>query len=251
MLFCVQALFFWFLSLLHVLQEESRARDLFYGLWVPDLFMKRVQENGTWSLFCPNEARGLADLWGDEFESLFVKYEKEGKAKKVVQAQKLWFAILEAQIETGNPYMLFKDACNRKSNQQNLGTIKSSNLCTEIVEFTSPDETAVCNLASLALPRFVREKGVPLESHPTKLMGSKGFKNRFFDFEKLGEITELVTRNLNRIIDVNYYPVETAKRSNLRHRPIGIGVQGLADAFILLGMPFDSTEVLVICVRMC
>lgn len=223
-------------------KEESRARDLFYGLWVPDLFMKRVQENGTWSLFCPNEARGLADLWGDEFESLFVKYEKEGKAKKVVQAQKLWFAILEAQIETGNPYMLFKDACNRKSNQQNLGTIKSSNLCTEIVEFTSPDETAVCNLASLALPRFVREKGVPLESHPTKLMGSKGFKNRFFDFEKLGEITELVTRNLNRIIDVNYYPVETAKRSNLRHRPIGIGVQGLADAFILLGMPFDSTE---------
>ncbi|CAK9201896.1 unnamed protein product [Sphagnum troendelagicum] len=223
-------------------KEESRARDLFYGLWVPDLFMKRVQENGTWSLFCPNEARGLADLWGNEFESLFVKYEKEGKAKKVVQAQKLWFAILEAQIETGNPYMLFKDACNRKSNQQNLGTIKSSNLCTEIVEFTSPDETAVCNLASLALPRFVREKGVPLESHPTKLMGSKGFKNRFFDFEKLGEITELVTRNLNRIIDVNYYPVETAKRSNLRHRPIGIGVQGLADAFILLGMPFDSTE---------
>lgn len=223
-------------------KEESRARDLFYGLWVPDLFMKRVQENGTWSLFCPNEARGLADLWGDEFESLFVKYEIEGKAKKVVQAQKLWFAILEAQIETGNPYMLFKDACNRKSNQQNLGTIKSSNLCTEIVEFTSPDETAVCNLASLALPRFVREKGVPLESHPTKLMGSKGFKNRFFDFEKLGEITELVTRNLNRIIDVNYYPVETAKRSNLRHRPIGIGVQGLADAFILLGMPFDSTE---------
>ncbi|CAM6029345.1 unnamed protein product [Sphagnum balticum] len=223
-------------------KEESRARDLFYGLWVPDLFMKRVQENGTWSLFCPNEAPGLADLWGDEFESLFVKYEKEGKAKKVVQAQKLWFAILEAQIETGNPYMLFKDACNRKSNQQNLGTIKSSNLCTEIVEFTSPDETAVCNLASLALPRFVREKGVPLESHPTKLMGSKGFKNRFFDFEKLGEITELVTRNLNRIIDVNYYPVETAKRSNLRHRPIGIGVQGLADAFILLGMPFDSTE---------
>ncbi|KAH9543578.1 hypothetical protein CY35_13G072700 [Sphagnum magellanicum] len=194
-------------------KEESRARDLFYGLWVPDLFMKRVQENGTWSLFCPNEAPGLADLWGDEFESLFVKYEKEGKAKKVVQAQKLWFAILEAQIETGNPYMLFKDACNRKSNQQNLGTIKSSNLCTEIVEFTSPDETAVCNLASLALPRFVREK-----------------------------ITELVTRNLNRIIDVNYYPVETAKRSNLRHRPIGIGVQGLADAFILLGMPFDSTE---------
>ncbi|KAH9568107.1 hypothetical protein CY35_03G060100 [Sphagnum magellanicum] len=223
-------------------KEESRARDLFYGLWIPDLFMKRVQENGTWSLFCPNEARGLADCWGDEFENLYVKYENEGKAKRVVEAQKLWFAVLEAQIETGNPYMLFKDACNRKSNQQNLGTIKSSNLCTEIVEFSSPEETAVCNLASIALPRFVREKGVPLESHPTKLMGSKGYSNRFFDFEKLGEITELVTRNLNRIIDVNYYPVETAKRSNLRHRPIGIGVQGLADAFILLGLPFDSAK---------
>ncbi|KAH9559774.1 hypothetical protein CY35_06G073600 [Sphagnum magellanicum] len=223
-------------------KEECRARDLFYGLWIPDLFMRRVQENGTWSLFCPNEAPGLADCWGEEFEKLYTKYEIENKAKKVVQAQKLWFAMLEAQIETGNPYILFKDACNRKSNQQNLGTIKSSNLCTEIVEFTSPEETAVCNLASLALPRFVREKGVPLESHPTKLMGSKGCKNRFFDFEKLGEITTLVTRNLNRIIDVNYYPVETAKRSNLRHRPIGIGVQGLADAFILLGMPFDSDE---------
>ncbi|CAK9261871.1 unnamed protein product [Sphagnum jensenii] len=223
-------------------KEESRARDLFYGLWIPDLFMKRVQENGTWSLFCPSEAPGLADCWGDEFESLYVKYENEGKARKVIQAQKLWFAVLEAQVETGNPYMLFKDACNRKSNQQNLGTIRSSNLCTEIVEFSSPEETAVCNLASIALPRFVHEKGVPLESHPTKLTGSKGCNNRFFDFKKLGEITELVTRNLNRIIDVNYYPVETARRSNLRHRPIGIGVQGLADAFILLGMPFDSPE---------
>jgi ribonucleoside-diphosphate reductase subunit M1 len=227
---------------LHVLQEESRARDLFYGLWIPDLFMKRVQENGTWSLFCPSEAPGLADCWGDKFESLYVKYENEGKARKVIQAQKLWFAVLEAQVETGNPYMLFKDACNRKSNQQNLGTIRSSNLCTEIVEFSSPEETAVCNLASIALPRFVHEKGVPFESHPTKLMGSKGCNNRLFDFKKLGEITELVTRNLNRIIDVNYYPVETARRSNLRHRPIGIGVQGLADTFILLGMPFDSPE---------
>ncbi|KAG0576265.1 hypothetical protein KC19_5G067700 [Ceratodon purpureus] len=223
-------------------KEESRARDLFYGLWISDLFMRRVQDNGVWSLFCPNEAPGLADCWGEEFEKLYTRYESEGKAKKVVQAQKLWFAVLEAQIETGNPYILFKDACNRKSNQQNLGTIKSSNLCTEIVEFTSPDETAVCNLASIALPRFVREKGVPMESHPTKIIGSKGYQNRFFDFEKLGEITSLVTRNLNRIIDVNYYPVETAKRSNMRHRPIGLGVQGLADAFILLGMPFDSEE---------
>jgi len=223
-------------------KEESRARDLFYGLWIPDLFMQRVQSNGEWSLFCPNEAPGLADCWGEDFERLYTKYEAEGKAKKVVQAQKLWFAVLEAQIETGNPYILFKDACNRKSNQQNLGTIKSSNLCTEIVEFSSPEETAVCNLASLALPRFVRENGVSMESHPTKLMGSKGYSNRYFDFKKLGEITTLVTRNLNRIIDENYYPVETAKRSNMRHRPIGIGVQGLADAFILLGMPFDSEE---------
>ncbi|XP_024378320.1 ribonucleoside-diphosphate reductase large subunit [Physcomitrium patens] len=223
-------------------KEENRARDLFYGLWIPDLFMRRVQENGVWSLFCPNEAPGLADCWGEEFEKLYTRYEVEGKAKKVVQAQKLWFAVLEAQIETGNPYILFKDACNRKSNQQNLGTIKSSNLCTEIVEFTSPDETAVCNLASIALPRFVRERGVPMDSHPTKVIGSNGYESRYFDFEKLGEITSLVTRNLNRIIDVNYYPVEAARRSNMRHRPIGLGVQGLADAFILLGMPFDSEE---------
>ncbi|KAJ7525531.1 hypothetical protein O6H91_17G055100 [Diphasiastrum complanatum] len=223
-------------------KEESRARDLFYGLWIPDLFMQRVQDNGLWALFCPSEAPGLADCWGEEFNRLYVKYEQDGKAKKVVQAQKLWFAILEAQIETGNPYMLFKDACNRKSNQQNLGTIKSSNLCTEIVEYTSPSETAVCNLASLALPRFVREKDVPIESHPSKLVGSRGYKNRYFDFDKLGEVTSVVVKNLNRIIDVNYYPVETAKRSNLRHRPIGVGVQGLADTFILLGMPFDSEE---------
>lgn len=223
-------------------KEENRARDLFYGLWVPDLFMKRVQDNGPWSLFCPNESPGLADVWGAEFETLYLKYENEGKARRVIQAQKLWFAILEAQIETGNPYMVFKDSCNRKSNQQNLGIIKSSNLCTEVVEFTSPSETAVCNLASLALPRFVREKGVSAESQPTKLVGSKGHKNRFFDFEKLGEVTSLVTSNLNKVIDVTYYPVETARRSNLRHRPIGIGVQGLADTFILLGMPFDSDE---------
>ncbi|OAY69606.1 Ribonucleoside-diphosphate reductase large subunit [Ananas comosus] len=213
-------------------KEEHRARDLFYALWVPDLFMERVQDNGQWSLFCPNEAPGLADCWGSEFETLYMKYEKAGKAKKVVTAQNLWFEILKAQIETGTP----------KSNQQNLGTIKSSNLCTEIVEFTSPTETAVCNLASIALPRFVREKGVPIESHPSKLVGSSGSKNRYFDFDKLAEVTSIVASNLNKIIDVNFYPVETAKRSNIRHRPIGIGVQGLADTFILLGMPFDSPE---------
>lgn len=223
-------------------KEENRARDLFYALWVPDLFMQRVQNNGEWSLFCPNEAPGLADSWGEEFDNLYKKYESQGKAKKVVPAQTLWFDILKAQIETGTPYMLYKDTCNRKSNQQNLGTIKSSNLCTEIIEFTSPTETAVCNLASIALPRFVREKDVPLESHPSKLVGSSDSKNRYFDFEKLAEVTSTVTYNLNKIIDINYYPVETAKRSNMRHRPIGIGVQGLADTFILLGMPFDSPE---------
>ncbi|KAI3669204.1 hypothetical protein L6452_40431 [Arctium lappa] len=223
-------------------KEEQRARDLFYALWVPDLFMERVQSDGTWSLFCPNEAPGLGDCWGEEFERLYTQYERQGKAKKVVQAQALWFEVLTSQIETGTPYMLFKDSCNRKSNQQNLGTIKSSNLCTEIIEYTSPTETAVCNLASIALPRYVREKGVPAESQPSKLVGSRGSGNRYFDFDKLAEITSIVTKNLNNIIDVNYYPVETAKRSNLRHRPIGIGVQGLADAFMLLGMPFDSPE---------
>lgn len=203
-------------------KEELRARDLFYALWIPDLFMKRVEENGTWSLFCPNEAPGLTNTWGEEFEKLYEKYEKEGKARKTVKAHELWFKILESQIETGTPYMLYKDACNKKSNQQNLGTIKSSNLCTEIVEFTSPDEVAVCNLASIALPRFIT--------------------NGQFDHNKLFEITKVVTRNLNKIIDINYYPVEEARRSNLRHRPIGIGVQGLADTFILLRIPFDSKE---------
>ncbi|KAK6125742.1 hypothetical protein DH2020_040516 [Rehmannia glutinosa] len=193
-------------------KEEHRARDLFYALWVPDLFMQRVQSNGQWSLFCPSESPGLADCWGEEFEALYTKYERE-------------------------------DTCNRKSNQQNLGTIKSSNLCTEIIEYTSPTETAVCNLASIALPRYVREKGVPVEAQPSKLVGSIGSKNRYFDFDKLAEVTTIVTTNLNKIIDVNYYPVETAKRSNMRHRPIGIGVQGLADTFILLGMAFDSPEV--------
>lgn len=223
-------------------KEEHRARDLFYALWVPDLFMERVRDDGEWSLFCPNEAPGLADCWGDEFEILYTRYEKEGKAKKAVSARKIWFEILSSQIETGTPYMLFKDSCNRKSNQQNLGTIKSSNLCTEIIEFSSPTETAVCNLASIALPRYVREKGVPIESQPSKMVGSRDSKNRYFDFDKLAEVTATITANLNKTIDINYYPVEKAKRSNLRHRPIGIGVQGLADTFILLGLAFDSSE---------
>ena len=201
-------------------KEEMRARDLFYALWISDLFMKRVEENGDWSLFCPHEAPGLGDTFGEAFEALYHRYESEGRVRKVIKAQELWFAILEAQIETGTPYMLYKDAANRKSNQQNLGTIKSSNLCTEIMEYTSADEVAVCNLASLALPRFVNEGK--------------------FDFNKLYEVTYHVTRNLNRIIDNNYYPIEEAKRSNLRHRPIGLGVQGLADVFILLRLPFES-----------
>lgn len=204
-------------------KEEMRARDLFYAMWIPDLFMKRIENNEMWSLFCPNEAPGMADCYGEEFERLYEKYEKEGKARKQVKAQDLWFEILEAQIETGTPYMLYKDAANRKSNQKHLGTIKSSNLCTEIIEYTSPDEVAVCNLASIALPKFVTEDGK-------------------FDHQKLYEITKVVTRNLNKVIDVNYYPVIEARNSNMRHRPIGIGVQGLADAFILLRMPFDSPE---------
>lgn len=203
-------------------KEENRARDLFFALWVPDLFMKRVEENGDWSLFCPNEAPGLADTYGEEFEALYFKYEKEGKMRKTIKAQELWFAILESQTETGTPYMLYKDACNKKSNQKNLGTIKSSNLCTEIIEYTSPEEVAVCNLASIALPHFVIDGQ--------------------FDHQKLFEVTYVITKNLNKIIDRNFYPVEEARRSNMRHRPIGIGVQGLADAFILLRMPFDSNE---------
>ncbi|MGN6293578.1 MAG: ribonucleoside-diphosphate reductase subunit alpha [Chitinophagaceae bacterium] len=203
-------------------KEELRARDLFYALWIPDLFMKRVEEDGSWSLFCPNEAPGLQDCWGEEFEKLYAQYEKEGRARKTVKAQELWFAILDAQIETGTPYLLYKDAANRKSNQQNLGTIKSSNLCTEIMEYTSPDEVAVCNLASLALPRYVI--------------------NGKFDHDKLYEVTYEVTKNLNKIIDGNYYPVEEARTSNLRHRPIGLGVQGLADVFILMRLPFESDE---------
>jgi ribonucleoside-diphosphate reductase alpha subunit len=211
-------------------KEEMRARDLFYAMWIPDLFMKRIEDNEMWSLFCPNEAPGLADCWGEDFERLYEKYEKEGKYRKQVKAQDLWFEILEAQIETGTPYMLYKDAANRKSNQKHLGTIKSSNLCTEIIEYTSPDEVAVCNLASIALPKFISEEGLP---------AGKAGK---FDHQKLYEITKVITRNLNKVIDVNYYPVVEAKNSNMRHRPIGIGVQGLADVFILLRMPFDSPE---------
>ena len=202
--------------------EENRARDLFYALWIPDLFMQRVEEGGMWSLFCPAEAPGLPDVYGAEFEKLFLQYEAEGRARKQVKAQDLWFAILESQTETGTPYMLYKDACNIKSNQKNLGTIKSSNLCTEIIEYSDADETAVCNLGSISLGKFVdREK-------------------KTFDYQKLGDVTKVLTRNLNKVIDINYYPVPEAKKSNLRHRPIGLGVQGLADAFILMRLPFDS-----------
>ena len=204
-------------------KEENRARDLFYALWIPDLFMQRVLEDGDWSLFCPNEAPGLADTHSEEFEALYKKYEEEGRARKTVKAQKLWFAICESQIETGTPYILYKDAANKKSNQQNLGTIKSSNLCTEIIEYTAPDEVAVCNLASLALNKYVGKDGK-------------------YDFDRLYEVTYQVTKNLNKIIDNNYYPVPEAEKSNLRHRPIGLGVQGLADAFMLLRLPFESEE---------
>jgi ribonucleoside-diphosphate reductase alpha chain len=203
-------------------KEEMRARDLFYAMWISDLFMERVKQDGDWSLFCPNECPGLCDTYGGEFEALYHKYEQAGKARKVVRAQELWFKILESQIETGTPYMLYKDAANKKSNQKNLGTIKSSNLCTEIMEYTSPDEVAVCNLASLALPRFV--------------------KNGKFDHKKLFDVTRVVTRNLNKVIDVNYYPIPEAEKSNMRHRPIGIGVQGLADAFIMMRYAFESPE---------
>merc|ERR1719460_129588 len=207
-------------------KEEQRARDLFYGLWIPDLFMRRVKENGDWTLFCPNEAidtatgKGLIDVWGEEFEDLYKELEAAGKGRKTIKAQQLWFRILESQMETGTPYMLYKDHANRKSNQQNLGTIHSSNLCTEILEYTSPDEVAVCNLASIALPSFVRDDG--------------------YDFEALYRVTKVATRNLNKVIDRNHYPVPEAKNSNLRHRPIGLGVQGLADAFLKLRLPFEG-----------
>ena len=203
-------------------KEEMRARDLFYAMWICDLFMERVKADAMWSLFDPSEAPGLDEVYGGEFEALYHKYEAEGKARKQIKAQELWFTILESQIETGTPYLLYKDAANKKSNQMNLGTIKSSNLCTEIMEYTSPDEVAVCNLASINLSRFV--------------------ENGAFDYQKLYDITRVVTRNLNKVIDINYYPIPEAANSNLRHRPIGIGVQGLADAFILMRYPFDSAE---------
>ncbi|MEJ6710843.1 MAG: ribonucleoside-diphosphate reductase subunit alpha [Flavobacteriales bacterium] len=203
-------------------KEEMRARDLFYAMWTPDLFMERVEANGEWTLMCPNECPGLADVYGAKFKTLYEKYEKEGKGRKTIKARELWEKIVESQIETGTPYMLYKDACNEKSNQKNLGTIKSSNLCTEIVEYTAPDEVAVCNLASLALPMFVEDGK--------------------FDHEKLYNVTYKVTKNLNVVIDRNYYPVQEARNSNMRHRPIGLGVQGLADAFILLRLPFTSPE---------
>jgi len=209
-------------------KEEQRARDLFLGLWVPDLFMRRVKENGDWTLFCPNQAydaetnKGLMDVWGEDFEKMYTSFEAAGKGSKTVKAQQLWFRILESQMETGTPYMLYKDHANGKSNQQNLGTIHCSNLCTEIVEYTSPDEVAVCNLASIALPAFVRDEG------------------EAYDFEELYRVTKVATKNLNKVIDRNYYPVEEAQRSNMKHRPIGLGVQGLADAFLMMHLPFES-----------
>jgi ribonucleoside-diphosphate reductase alpha chain len=208
-------------------KEEMRARDLFYAMWMPDLFMKRVEENGDWTLMCPNECPHLYDTYGDEFEKLYVGYEKVGKGRKTVKARDLWEKILEAQIETGNPYMLYKDAANRKSNHKNLGTIRSSNLCTEIMEYTAKDEVAVCNLASIAIPMFISEN-------------ANGEK--FFDHKKLFKVTKKITKNLDTVIDRNYYPIPEAENSNFRHRPVGIGIQGLADAFIMLRLPFTSDE---------
>tara|TARA_B110000240_G_scaffold34025_1_gene36910 strand:+ start:2404 stop:4653 length:2250 start_codon:yes stop_codon:yes gene_type:complete len=204
--------------------EEARCRDLFSAMWIPDLFMKRVEEGGKWSLFCPDTAKGLSDVYGKDFEELYTKYEEEGLAHTTIPAAEVWKAILKSQTETGTPYMLYKDACNAKSNQKNLGVIKSSNLCTEIIEYTNKDETSVCNLASIALPKYVNKE------------------TKTFDYEKLHEVTKTVTKNLNRVIDRNFYPVETARRSNMKHRPIGMGVQGLADVFILCGLPFDCEE---------
>lgn len=202
--------------------EEERARDLFYGLWIPDLFMERVQTKGDWTLMCPDECPGLSDCYGDEFKELYERYEREGRGKKTISAHKLWFQILDSQIETGTPYMLYKDAANKKSNQQNLGTIKSSNLCTEIIEYTDKDETAVCNLASLGLPKYM--------------------KNGEFDYALFRSMVKVVTRNLNKVIDINFYPTPKTKRSNLRNRPIGLGVQGLADVFHLMKVPFESDK---------
>jgi ribonucleoside-diphosphate reductase alpha chain len=202
--------------------EELKARDLFYALWISDLFMERVKSNAKWSLFCPHECPGLSDVYGDKFVELYEKYELNGKARKIVNARDLWFKILDAQMETGTPYILFKDAANKKSNQQNIGTIKSSNLCTEIMEYSDDKETAVCNLASIGLPSFVNAE------------------TKEFDYDKLHQVTKVVTNNLNRVIDINFYPTEKTRVSNFKHRPIGIGVQGLADAFVLLDIPFHS-----------
>jgi len=202
--------------------EELKARDLFYAVWVPDLFMERVKTDGDWTLMCPDECPGLADVYGEQFKQLYTKYESEGRGRKTIKAREIWYHILDAQMETGTPYILYKDACNEKSNQKNLGTIKSSNLCTEIVEYSDKNETAVCNLASIALPTFMKD-GV-------------------MDYEKLHEVTKVVTGNLNRVIDVNYYPIEKTRRSNMRHRPVGIGVQGLADVFMMMDVSFDSED---------
>ncbi len=202
-------------------EEETKARDLFYALWLSDLFMKRVEDDEGWTLMCPHECPGLAEVYGDEFKKLYEKYEEEGRGRKTIKARQLWFSILDSQMETGTPYILYKDACNEKSNQKNLGTIKSSNLCTEIIEYSDANETAVCNLASIALPRYVRD-------------------DKTFDFEKLHAVTKIITENLNKIIDINFYPTDKTRRSNMLHRPIGIGVQGLADAFILMNVPYSS-----------
>ena len=204
--------------------EEARCRDLFTAMWIPDLFMKRVEQGGDWSLFCPDKAKGLSDVYGEEFEKLYTEYEEAGLANTTVPAAEVWKAIIKSQTETGTPYMLYKDACNSKSNQKNLGVIKSSNLCTEVLEYTDKDETAVCNLASIALPKYVNKE------------------SKTFDYDKLHEVTKTVTKNLNRVIDRNFYPVESARRSNMKHRPIGLGVQGLADVFILCGLQFDCEE---------
>jgi len=204
--------------------EEARCRDLFSAMWIPDLFMKRVESNGNWSLFCPDTAKGLSDVYGKEFEDLYEKYESDGIATKVIPASDIWKSIIKSQSETGTPYMLYKDACNEKSNHKHLGTIKSSNLCTEILEFTDKDETAVCNLASIALPKYV------------------DVEKKEFNHKELHRVTKMITRNLNKVIDKNFYPTENGKRSNMRHRPIGIGVQGLADVFIMLRMTFGSEE---------
>jgi ribonucleoside-diphosphate reductase alpha subunit len=202
--------------------EEERCRDLFYALWIPDLFMERVEQNKPWTLFCPSEAPGLADVYGDEFRALYEKYEQEGRGRKQVDAQKLWFKVLDSQIETGTPYLLYKDAANQKSNQKNLGTIKSSNLCCEILEYSSPDETAVCNLASIALPTYVEQKQ--------------------FNYNMLRKVVKVAIKNLNRVIDINFYPTPETKRSNMRHRPVGLGVQGLADVFALMRVPWESEK---------